>query len=52
MKTPKKPATAKATAKFKDLKSKKNPTGGAFDASVKTSLKGIGATISGTCLTI
>ncbi len=28
MKSPKKKATAKSSAKFKDLKSKKNPKGG------------------------
>jgi hypothetical protein len=32
MASKKKKATAKTAAKFKDLKSKKNPKGGAFDA--------------------
>lgn len=35
MASPKKKATAKPNVRFKDLKSKKNPKGGAFDAYVK-----------------
>jgi hypothetical protein len=35
MASTKKKATAKAAAKFKDLKSKKNPKGGAFNAYIK-----------------
>ena len=31
----KKPAKAKGNVKFRDLKTKKNPKGGAFDAYVK-----------------
>jgi hypothetical protein len=36
MSSAKKKATAKSSAKFKDLKSKKNPKGGAVDAFIKT----------------
>jgi hypothetical protein len=39
MASKKKKATAKAAAKFKDLKSKKNPKGGAFDTYVKLTSK-------------
>lgn len=35
MPSKKKKTTARAIAKFKDLKSKKNPKGGAFDAYLK-----------------
>jgi len=35
MKSPKKKATARSSVRFKDLKSKKNPKGGAYDAFVK-----------------
>jgi hypothetical protein len=37
MPSPKKKVTAKASVKFKDLKSKKNPKGGAFDTYIKFS---------------
>jgi len=35
MKSAKRRATAKSSVKFKDLKSKKNPKGGAFDTYTK-----------------
>lgn len=37
MASPKKKVSAKASVKFKDLKSKKNPKGGAFDSYLKVS---------------
>jgi hypothetical protein len=35
MASPKKKATAKPSIKFKDLKTKKNPKGGAYDEALK-----------------
>jgi hypothetical protein len=40
MKSPKKKASAKSSVKFRDLKSNKNPKGGAVDAFIKFSPMG------------
>jgi hypothetical protein len=42
MKKPKKSPKTKATAKFKDFKTKKNPTGGVFKTATPTNLIGGG----------
>jgi hypothetical protein len=53
MTKPKKAVRAKAAAKLKDLKARKNPAGGVFNSSIKTDLArtgGVPGTSAQCCL--